>query len=304
MTPLLSRRRILMLGIGGFAAATLRAASAGRAGLWPPLPDFVGINTACFAQLQRATDPAKRVDPYDLPRLIRGELDVRILDLVSTMLGTREHGPLEKFRAEADRAGCIITNLKVNLPDLRYDSEEPSVRRHAIAEYKHWIDAAAVLGARWLRPFPAPKPPRWETLVAGFAELADYAAGRGITVLVENYQWLDREPDAIPRLVAALDGRIAAQPDTFNWIDDDTRRTGLAKAFPHALSCDFKVRDLGPNNEHPAYDLRACFDIGYRAGFRGPWCIEHVRPEREVLVRGLKWIADRLRAWTLEAGRA
>ena len=303
MNPLLTRRRFLELGGATSLVMSVasRAASSPPPFRHPPLPDFVGVNTACFSAQQRAADQAQRIDPYDLPRLIRGELDLRVLDLVSTMLNTREHGPLEKFRAEAERAGCVITNLKVNLPDLRYDSEDAAARRHALDEYKRWIDAAAVLGARWVRPFPAATAPRWETLVAGFAELADHAAKRNITLLVENYRWLDREPEAIPRLIAALSGRVAAQPDTFNWIDDATRRAGLARAFPHAASCDFKVRTLGPDYEHPAYDLRASFELGRRAGFRGPWCIEHVNTNKTSLLRELKWITRQLRDWTAEA---
>lgn len=266
-----------------------------------PLLDFVGINTVCFSRQQRASNASQQIDPYDIPRLVREELDVRVLDLVSTMLNTHDHAPLEKFRAQADRAGCVITNLKINLPKLRFDSEDAATRRHALDEYKLWIDAAAVLGARWLRPFPADAAPRWETLVAGFAELADHAATHGVTLLVENYKWLEKEPNAIPRLINALSGCIAAQPDTFNWVDDATRRDGLAKAFPHAASCDFKVRDLGPNNEHPAYDLRASFDIGHKAGFRGPWCIEHVNADKTALLRELKWVARQLRSWTAES---
>jgi sugar phosphate isomerase/epimerase len=297
----LRRRQFIELGIAWFAtSAALRAGSPTR---HPPLPGIVGINTACFSRQQRAADATQRVDPYDLPRLIREELDLRILDVVSTMLDTREHAPLEKFRAAAERAGCVITNLKVNVPDLRFDSEDANTRRHSLDEYKRWIDAAAVLGARWLRPFPARTAPRWQTLVASFAELADHAATRGITLLIENYQWLDKEPDAIPRLVAALSGRVAAQPDTFNWVDDATRREGLAKAFPHAASCDFKVRDLGPNYEHPAYDLRPCFELGRQAGFRGPWCIEHLNADKASLLRELRWITRQLHTWTAEPGR-
>lgn len=123
-------------------------------------------------------------------------------------------------------------------------------------------------------------------------------------MLIENYRWLDKDPDMIPRMVKALGGRVAAQPDTFNWVDNPTRMAGLAQTFPLAASCDFKVRDLGPNNEHAAYDLRACFELGRKAGFRGPWCIEHLAGDKAEQLRNLKWIAGQLRAWTAEsAGR-
>jgi hypothetical protein len=109
-------------------------------------------------------------------------------------------------------------------------------------------------------------------------------------------------------MVKALGGRIAAQPDTFNWVNHPTRLAGLRNIFPLAKSCDFKVRDLGPNYEHPAYDLYECFEVGRRAGFRGPWCIEHVqrveRPavqDKAALIRELKWITGQLRKWASES---
>jgi len=284
------------MGVMGLATSAF-ARSAGSPA-FAPLPDFVGINTSSFARQNRSIDAGQRIDPYDVPRLMREELGLRVIDLVSTMLNTREPAALERFRSQVERAGCVISNLKVNIPDLRFDSDDAATRRHALEEYKRWIDAAVLLGARWLRPFPARTAPRWETLVAGYDELADYAAARRITLLVENYLWLEKDPVLIPRLVRALQGRVATQPDTFNWVDHPTRLAGLAGMFPLAKSCDFKVRDLGPNHEHPAYELRPCFDVGRKAGFRGPWCIEHANNDKNGLLRDMKWIIALLREWT------
>jgi hypothetical protein len=297
---MITRRQFLKLGaICVTASAALRGA---HAEIRPRLNELVGVNTSSFARQNRATEPAQRIDPFDVPRIMREELDIRVIDLVSTMLATREHHTLQRFRAAAERAGCIVTNLKVNDATLHFESDDPIARRHALEQYKHWIDAAAVLGVRWLRPYPAARtPPRWETLVSSYAELAEHAAPHGITMLIENYRWLEDQPDAIPRLVAALPGRVAAQPDTLNWVDRATRLRGLEGAFPHAVSADFKVRELGPNGEHPLYDLRECFELGRRAGFRGPWCIEHTHADKRTLVRELRMIADMLRGWSRRA---
>ncbi|MBL9212494.1 MAG: TIM barrel protein [Opitutaceae bacterium] len=260
-------------------------------------PGDVGVNFSSFARQTRATAADQRIDPFELPRLLRDELDVRVIDLVHTTLDTREPRILERFRARAEAAGCVITNLKVNDHHLPFDGDEPAARRRALDEYKRWIDAAALLGTRWLRPYPARQPPRWENFVAGYRELAAYAQPRGITLLVENYLWLEREPDAIPRLVQALAGGVAAAPDTGNWPDEASRRRGLALAFPHAVTADFKVRELTADGGHAWYDLEAAFAIGHRAGFRGPWCIEHTHADRATLVRELREIAARLRGW-------
>ena len=112
-------------------------------------------------------------------------------------------------------------------------------------------------------------------------------------------KWL--EELAIPRLVEVMRGRIAATPDTGAW-EKNVREAGLKRAFPHAVSCDFKVGKLGPNGEHAAYDIRRCFEIGWQAGFRGPWCIEHGGGETKELIRELRWIRDQLKQWMRESG--
>src|SRR5688572_3681107 len=129
MNSLIPRRRFIELSAAWTATSLALYGAAPRR--HASLPDVIGINTVNFSRQQRATDARQRIDPYDIPQLVRDELDVKVLDLVSTMLNTREHDPLEKFRARAERAGCTITNLKINLPLLRYDSEDAATRRHA-----------------------------------------------------------------------------------------------------------------------------------------------------------------------------
>ena len=58
---------------------------------------------------------------------------------------------------------------------------------------------------------------------------------------------------------------------------------------------------LGPAGEHPSYDLKRCFELGWKAGFRGPWCIEHAGANTKDLFRELTWIRDQLKKWTREA---
>jgi hypothetical protein len=90
---------------------------------------------------------------------------------------------------------------------------------------------------------------------------------------------------------------LAAQPDTGNWSNNPVRYEGLTRAFRYAVSCDFKARPLGPGGAHAEYDLKRCFDIGWDAGFRGPWCFEYQHPDFTELLRGLETLRDRLREW-------
>ncbi len=91
---------------------------------------------------------------------------------------------------------------------------------------------------------------------------------------------------------------------TENWSDNETRYRGLEKSFPPAVTCDFKARDSGVRGEHTADDLKRCFSIGWRAGFRGPWCREHAPRDRKRSFRELAMLRDMLRHWMAESSSA
>lgn len=260
-------------------------------------PIRIGINTSSFGRQRNALRPAERIALADIPAVMRDELDLRIIDLESAAFGPRDLRIAEQFRARAEDAGCRIINLKVNAHDLPFDSEDRGQRERALAEYRAWIEVAARLGARSLRPYPAERRPRLETLLESYRVLADHADRYGIVLLVENYKWIETDPAVMPEIVRRSGGRIAVLADTGNWADAATRRAGLAAAFPHAMTCDFKVRELNEQGEHAAYDLRAAFDQGRAAGYAGPWCIEHTHPRRDVLLRELRLIKSKLESW-------
>lgn len=294
---LMPRRRFLALCA---AAAGTPLISKAQTRPVEELAGSVGITSASLSHHMKPDAPGRLLDLWDLPRFLRDELDMSVLDINSNTLGSREPRHLDRFREAAEEVGCVITNLKVNDVNLPFEYEDPAVRRPALNEYKQWIVAAARLGARWLRPMPAIKAPKFSVLVESYRELADFADGHGITLLIENYRWIEPDPHVIPRLIEALDLRIAASTDLANW-DPAVRYEGLARSFPYAVTCDFKTRGLTAAWEHPAYDLRRCFEIGWEAGFRGPWCIEHLNPDSSVILEQLRWLKDQLDSWIQEA---
>ena len=289
----MNRRDFIRTGSTVVAALPFLSAAAER----EKLAGEVGVTTGSFVRHLTVTAQPGKLRLLDLPRVMRDDLGMRVIDLMTATLASLEPDYLDKLRAEADRAGCILTNLKMNQKDLDMTSADADVRKHALDEYKRTIDAAARLGVRWVRPLPGPKRPDFAICAASYRELIDYAAPRGISLLIENYGWMQSDPDAIPEMIKAVGKGLDAQPDTGNWKDNEVRYTGLARAFPLAVSCDFKARELTPDGRHAAYDLPRCFSIGWDAGFRGPWCLEHFHSDLGELYREMRLIRDQLRAW-------
>jgi hypothetical protein len=299
----MTRRQFLGAGAGGvLAVSRLAAADAPR----PKLAGEVGITTSSIDA--HLAPPSAELKPgqfrlLDLPRMLRDELGMRVIDLNTTSLGSLESAHLDRFRAAVEKADCVLTNLKMNYPNLDLGSQDQAVRARALAEYKRAIDAAVRLKMRWARPLPTKARPHMATYVAGFRELADYSNERGIQLLVENYGWMDADAESVPQLVKEVGKGVAACPDTGNWANDELRYAGLAKGFPLAVTCDFKARELGPDGRHAAYDLQRCFQVGWEAGFRGPWCLEHAHRDRQQLFRDLILLRDLLRKWTAAASK-
>jgi hypothetical protein len=264
---------------------------------WPALAGEIGITTGSFVRHLSESPQAGKLRLLDLPRIMRDEMDMRVIDLMTATLVSLEPTYLEQLRGAAEKAGCVLTNLKMNLRDLDLGSEDEGPRRHAIDEFKRTIDAAAILGVRWVRPLPGNRRPVMATLAKSYRELIEHAAPHGISLLVENFGWLSSDPEAVPEMIKAIGSGVAAQPDTGNWVNNDVRYAGLARAFPLAASCDFKFMALAEDGSHAAYDLKRCFDIGWDAGFRGPWCFEHANVDLEDKMRNFRLMRDRLRGW-------
>lgn len=296
------RRTFLLAAPTALAAAAQLAAA-------PPtdrqrgrdLAGEFGVTTGSFTRnLSRNPAPGKLM-LIDLPKIMRDELDLKVIDLMTATLPSLSPEFCDAFRNEAEKTGRVITNLKMNQKDCDLGAADDSVYQHSLEVYKQTIDAAARLGCRWVRPASQPKKPQLARLAEGFRVLIDYAGPRGITLLAENNGWISKEPDALPQIVKAVGEGIAVQPDTGNWAAA-VRYEGLEKAFPLAVTCDFKAMKLGPAGEHAEYDLRRCFDIAWKAGFRGPWCFEHFNEELSGMWKDLVLLRQMLQRWTAERG--
>jgi hypothetical protein len=295
MTRVLDRRNFLRgsaaAAMAGFGAVQNPVRSAESSKL--SLDRMIGITTGGldFQRINRI------FTAFTLPAFMRDELGMRLIDFNSRWLESYEPGYIDRVRKAADDADCFFSNLKVNHKFGDLYSKDADERKLAMTKARQQVEVAERLGARWIR-FSVPKFEAGDggSKVAAHRELALFAQEHGIRPLVENGGWLKFDPDSIPRVVQAIGHNVASGPDTGNW-DDDIRYEALTKSFPDAVTCDFKVFDLDENNHHAKYDIRRCFDIGWKAGFRGLWAIEHWNDDTEASVREITWLRDQLANW-------
>lgn len=266
----------------------------------------IGVTTGSFFRhiAFQAEQPGK-IRMLDIPKVMRDELGLQVIDLMNRTMDSFEPSYLEKLRKAGDDHGSIFSNLKLNQKGIDIASTDQAVRRAGLKAYTKSIDAAQILGCRWVRPVAgAGKNPDRAQLAESLRELIDYGGSRGIGILMENVGWVGNDPDAIPDMIKRVGKGLAASPDTGNWTDQVKRIAGLKKAYPFAATSDFKAFQLEPDGTHPKYDLEECFRIGWEAGFRGPWCIEHFHEDLAGLIAGFGTVRDLLRRWIARAGKA
>lgn len=291
----MNRRTFIHRTLGATAGSLLATCAGGATAKRDSLAGEVGLTTGSISKHLAPSGP--KLTFLEWPKLMREELDLRVLDIMSTTLPSTEPAYLERLRAAAERAGCVITNLKLNQPGLDLAAGDEAARRHAIDTYGQSMRVAAQLGARWVRPVSGRvKGANYQRLASSYRELIAHGDSLGITVLIENVGWIKDDTDAIPDIIKEVGGGLRSQPDTGNWTDA-ARYEGLKKAFPFAASCDFKAFELEPDGTHRAYDLKRCFQVGWDAGFRGPWCIEHFHEDFPRCRRELALLRDQLRGW-------
>ncbi|MBM84250.1 MAG: hypothetical protein CMJ78_27155 [Planctomycetaceae bacterium] len=289
----LNRRTFLRTSIGGASLGLCMASLAED-----PKRSFhgvVGITTGGGVGEQRRRGELKLLD---LPKYVRNELGMTVIDLNTRWIKSSAPRDLMKVRDIATAVGCQFSNLKVNHKFGELYSHNPKEQQAALTAAQRLIDAAHILGTRWIRftirasEAKSPKAHR---------QLAEYAKPKGIQLLIENGS-RQKDPRAVASTVKAIGVNVAPCPDTGNWADS-TRMEGLRQTFPGAASCDFKVYELNADRSHPKYDLKQCFDIGWQAGFRGPWIIEHMKPTTSGFAKDTVYIREMLAGWIKTASK-
>ncbi len=296
-TSPLNRRKFAQVTGCAFAGGLFNATSVGQPVRARSLAGAIGITTGGLNH-QREN---KILNVMNLPEFVRDELGMQLIDLNTRWLESFDREMMERVRRNAEKAGCFFTNLKVNHDFGNLYAREAPDREKAMANACQLVEAAKTLGARWIRfnfpKFAAVEKP--ESLEAHRA-VARFAESKGVQLVVENGGWMKSDPESIVRLVRAIGRNAAPGPDTGNW-NDDARYEGLRKSFPGAVTCDFKVYDLDAQNRHTRYDIKRCFDVGWKAGFRGPWAIEHWNTDNKAFARETRFLRDQLVEWMKES---
>ncbi|MCP4643608.1 MAG: TIM barrel protein, partial [bacterium] len=170
----------------------------------------------------------------DMPKLARQEWDIEAIELVNRMLESSrgtfdEQKPyLDQLMKNADdnkvKILLIMVDGEGSIGDRREEARELAVTRHS-----KWVDIAQYLGCHSIRmnwggakrgteSVPKELKAFIKRSVPAFRKLCDYGDSKGINVIIENHGGPSSYPDAMERLMKAVDHeRFGTLPDFGNF---------------------------------------------------------------------------------------
>jgi len=234
----------------------------------------IGVSSWSFHTLfERSKDnpTATLMDVRDFPEMIADRYHVHNVEIVLPHFLGAEPSLVRDFKSRLAKAHSRLVHMPLDYGELWHkpgiSATDPTEREHALALYKKGIDAAAALGCPLVRCDPGEvnlDDP--SVTIDSYKQLAAYARGKGIKVVVENhYGSTSEHPEALVGILNAAG--VGSLPDFENFPDEETRNRGLELLFPIAGGVAHAKTRQGR-------DFARCMQIARDAGFTGIFSIE------------------------------
>jgi sugar phosphate isomerase/epimerase len=200
-----------------------------------------------FRSYFKSADPAKRMTLFDLVDYcaVQGFAGVELTGYYFPQPATNDY--LIRLKRHAHLRGVSVSGTSIGstlgLP------RGPKLDQQ-IAAVKAWVDAAAVLGAPYVRVFANGAkamlvPGSLEGAIAGFEECADYAGKKGVFIGLENDGGIT--PDTVLAIVHGVRSPwFGLNLDLGNYHTSDVY-ADLVRCAPYAVNVHFKkqIREAG-----------------------------------------------------------
>lgn len=242
----------------------------------------------------------------EFPRTARREFGIGAVDYVNTfMFGrARDARYLKDLKIRAEGEGVYN---HVIMCDFEGDLGAPvaAERERAVHSHHQWVEAAAVLGCRFIR-VNAASAGSWDEQVKlaadGLHRLADYAGKHDVSVLVENHGGLSSNGRWLAEVIKfAAHPRLGTLPDFGNFAIDESSSydpyRGVTDLMPFAGAVSAKSYDFDADGNETTFDYDRMLRIVREAGFSGYVSVEYEghRLSEADGIRATKAILERVR---------
>ncbi len=228
------------------------------------------------------------LNPVDFPA-IAASYGVNTIELVNTFYFSKANDMefWADFKKRCDDAGVSVGLIMCDALGNLGDADSVA-RQKAVENHHAWVDIAKFLGAETIRVNAAGEGTA-EKVAANAAQglktLGQYAASKGINVVVENHGGYSSDGSWLAGVMAAVDmENVGTLPDFGNFCMERTangcakeydRYKGIAELMPYAKGVSAKTHVFDENGNEAEMDYARIMKIVKDAGFKGNVGIEY-----------------------------
>lgn len=215
---------------------------------------------------------------YYFPRFVKETFGVGAVEICEMHVPRPDARHLDKLTEGLRESGVRLVNMPIDLGDI--SQEDAEKRAHDLKLIKFWIDVAAYLGSPMARVNSGSG--SLESALAGYKELAEYGAGVGVRIVLENHGGLSADLGNLERMLTESGPNFGACPDFGNF-PEEKRYEGLELMAPHAVMAHAKTYDFDSNGQFTDFDFARCLSIIQNSGYDGYLSVEFEGkgPQRE-----------------------
>jgi len=209
----------------------------------------------------------------DIPRYFADRFKIHNLEFWSLHFESKTPKYLKDLKQAISKSRSTLINIQLDDGDsFQLANPDEAKRQISLASAKRWIDIAAGMGSKAIRINTGQG--SLDTCIRSFREINQYAAKKGVILLVENHGGISSNPDQHIQIIKEVGGNsIRSLPDYGNY-PDNIRYEALKKIMPYAHQISAKIMAFNEKMEHISYDIKRCMKIAKDCGFKGIYSIE------------------------------
>jgi len=244
-----------------------------------PFRDF--ILPAAYGSAS-APRTARRMELAEFAMHVKSRFNINKIEPWSSHFRSIEPKYLDDLRTAFDTAKSAVVNIAFDGRHSFYAADRAE-RELAVADNKHWLDAAATLGSPSIRTHIASadnQPPDLDRSIDTLLRIVEYAAMRNVVIHLENDDGVTEDPVFLVKLIENVNSPwLRGLPDFGNSLmhkAPEDAYAGVEAMFDHAYGiCHVKQSEATEKGANVQVDLAYVFAILKRTGFRGYLSMEH-----------------------------
>ncbi|WP_041823798.1 sugar phosphate isomerase/epimerase family protein [Leadbetterella byssophila] len=226
--------------------------------------------------------------PIDFPSIAKS-YGISTIELVNTFYygKAKDMAYWEDFKKRCDEAGVNVGLIMCDaLGDL--GNADEAERQKAVENHYPWVDVAAYLGAHTIRVNAAGQGTAEEVAANaadGLKKLGEYAATKGINVVVENHGGYSSDGSWLSGVMKTVNmSNVGTLPDFGNFCmergpEGCTKSydmyKGIEELMPYAKGVSAKTNDFDADGNETTKDYARIMKIVKDSGFKGAIGIEY-----------------------------